>query len=541
MSSSPLAAMHPAPVQAWGQHRKMRSPTINMRNTLLLTEPDYFSDQQVRGSSPSLSLAADLSENFRIDNEASPRFPTPRRALFPRNAGTRAYVTTTPPHQKDSSPMSISMEDAMEVDMTPIPEKRACSTVVEIISPTPMQSPGDEMMMESPIPPSRQGNTLEAPKLFAENRRRAGLRRPSLTKTKGYTTSTLLTRGSMDGPSTSQPLRLGQSPNMTLGECFEGSPPRSQSATTPCRGGAGSRSKTLFAGLSNSRDIRTGTPVSQHSRRPSNPTTRSRRRCQRARSMYDNVEDLDKSDDSLGQSGDEGDMEMDDDEWNKRLPHFFDIAASEYLPRMSADTFVDLMDGKFNDPFDQKLVVDCRFEYEYEGGHIDGAINYWDHELMMKHLFQVPLQGRTLLILHCEFSAHRAPLMARAIREFDRELRKGDSPKLLYPHVFVLDGGYHAFFKQYRSRCYPQGYIEMNDPKHLNTCERQMDRVSAFKKGGKRKGLNRAQTYAFGVRDAMVLDDSPTGPPRRVEHQSPIRMIGNSPILGRSPRRFASY
>lgn len=74
------------------------------------SKPDYFSVKGVHGSSPTASLAADLSQNFRIDNDAryvpaskppvllgerhstndscscgSPRFPTPRRALFTTN------------------------------------------------------------------------------------------------------------------------------------------------------------------------------------------------------------------------------------------------------------------------------------------------------------------------------------------------------------------------------------------------------------------------------------------------------------------------
>lgn len=34
------------------------------------SKPDYFNIKGVNGSSPTASLAADLSQNFRIDNEA---------------------------------------------------------------------------------------------------------------------------------------------------------------------------------------------------------------------------------------------------------------------------------------------------------------------------------------------------------------------------------------------------------------------------------------------------------------------------------------
>ena len=61
---------------------------------------DYFSLKPLRGSSPTASLAADLSQNFHIDqryyslciitvkcttNDFSPQLPTPRRSLFSSN------------------------------------------------------------------------------------------------------------------------------------------------------------------------------------------------------------------------------------------------------------------------------------------------------------------------------------------------------------------------------------------------------------------------------------------------------------------------
>jgi M-phase inducer tyrosine phosphatase len=65
------------------------------------TNPDYFAIGPVRGSSPTASLAADLSQNFHIDMRCvrmcvlalmtanlileSPQLPTPRRSLFTSN------------------------------------------------------------------------------------------------------------------------------------------------------------------------------------------------------------------------------------------------------------------------------------------------------------------------------------------------------------------------------------------------------------------------------------------------------------------------
>jgi M-phase inducer tyrosine phosphatase len=227
------------------------------------------------------------------------------------------------------------------------------------------------------------------------------------------------------------------------------------------------------------------------------------------------------------------------------LPHFFPEGQNDSIPRISRSTMLEVLDGKFGEHFDQKMVIDCRFEYEYDGGHINGAINYNDKELLSTHLFQTPMNGRTLLIFHCEYSAHRAPIMARHIRAADRCANAEHYPKLTYPEVYILDGGYSGFFSEHRDRCYPQAYVEMDDADHVQTCEREMGRLRQKKE---RKGLNRAATFAFGTHSPSV-QDSPTQPTRRNSRESPINnimmtMLGASPILGNdrsTTRRMASY
>lgn len=223
------------------------------------------------------------------------------------------------------------------------------------------------------------------------------------------------------------------------------------------------------------------------------------------------------------------------------LPHFFGEDQNDNIPRINRETFVDLMQGKYSDSYDQRVVVDCRFEYEYDGGHINGAINYNDKELLARHLFNTPMTGKTLLVFHCEYSAHRAPMMARHIRSEDRTINAEFYPRLSYPEVYILDGGYSEFFNEHRDLCYPQAYVEMGAEEHAFTCERELGKLQQ-----KRKGLGRAKTFAFGHRESMV-DASPTAlprAPRASSHMSPCMMLGNSPILGndRSPaRRMASY
>ncbi|KAK8148269.1 cell division cycle- protein [Beauveria asiatica] len=95
-ASSPLAALHrPMPAPSWGARDIFRShhsfvgpvasAALSLREQLQRGTSDYFGSNDLRGSSPAASLAADLSQNFRLDSEASPHFPTPRRALFTAN------------------------------------------------------------------------------------------------------------------------------------------------------------------------------------------------------------------------------------------------------------------------------------------------------------------------------------------------------------------------------------------------------------------------------------------------------------------------
>jgi hypothetical protein len=98
-----------------------------------------------------------------------------------------------------------------------------------------------------------------------------------------------------------------------------------------------------------------------------------------------------------------------------KLPHFFsedEDASKVNLPRISHETLVSVLDGGYNHVYDQTLVIDCRFEYEYNGGHIQGAKNYNDKEQLKKELFSgLPPPANTLIIFHCEYSKHRAPMM----------------------------------------------------------------------------------------------------------------------------------
>lgn len=220
-----------------------------------------------------------------------------------------------------------------------------------------------------------------------------------------------------------------------------------------------------------------------------------------------------------------------------KLPHFIPEDRADSLPRIDKSTLLELMDGKFNDHFDNVLIIDCRFEYEYEGGHITGALNYNDKDRLAGELFSAP-QARTALVLHCEYSAHRAPIMAKYLRHQDRAINVDTYPNLTYPDMYILDGGYSSFFAEHRSFCFPQNYVEMSAKEHEFACERGLGKVK------QRSKLNRAQTFAFGEHSPQ-MEDSPTGRCRLGDNDR-NRYLGSpfsqSPVPARTPgRRMLSY
>ncbi|KAK3694359.1 hypothetical protein B0T22DRAFT_68926 [Podospora appendiculata] len=584
-TSSPLAALRPGPA-SFGGRRDMFGPhlvpntlgagsltmqDVRERFSFQRSHGDYFNLKTIRGSSPAASLAADLSQNFKLNDSSSPLFPTPRRALFttatmmeaiegrgkrgrlrvlPRDAcidNCPEYVTT-PPLPASSSPGHADM-----MDMSPLPHKAPFVAQIEIQSPTPHLSPADESMLEFPAPASRQ-SSLEPPKGVVAERKRLGLRRPSLNRTKGYSTGAIPSRlQSVESQLPPlPPFRFGgdtpfesPSPSLSLSECFADSPPqqrRPQSANSPCPSAiATTRVKSQFASLNNMGGVRNGSPINNHARRTSNPFTRPRKQYRRSLSMFESPGDVmkPKQEEAMPPTGLQSVIDIEEPH-EPILPHFFPEGQNDSIPRISRETMLSVLDNKYGDSFSHKMIIDCRFEYEYEGGHIDGAINYNDKELLATHLFRTPMEGRTLIIFHCEYSAHRAPIMARHIRAEDRNTNAEFYPKLTYPEVYILEGGYSGFFEEHRDRCYPQAYVEMNAAEHVNTCEREMGRLRQTRRGG----LGRAQTYAFGQED-RTGEDSPTAPGRVSSRDcESMDMIGASPSIGNERafgRRMVSF
>ncbi|GAB1301552.1 M-phase inducer phosphatase 3 [Apodemus speciosus] len=127
-----------------------------------------------------------------------------------------------------------------------------------------------------------------------------------------------------------------------------------------------------------------------------------------------------------------------------------------------------LLSGKFQSEIERFYIIDCRYPYEYLGGHILGALNLHSpkelHEFFLrKPVVPLDLRKRVIIVFLCEFSSERGPRMCRSLREKDRALNQ--YPALYYPELYILKGGYRDFFPEYMELCEPQNYCPML---HLN-------------------------------------------------------------------------
>ena len=119
-----------------------------------------------------------------------------------------------------------------------------------------------------------------------------------------------------------------------------------------------------------------------------------------------------------------------------------------------------LLSGEYNHVVEKYTIIDCRYPYEFKGGQIEGAKNIYTHEgihseFMKNDQHKKPCEAphkRNILIFHCEFSSERGPKMSRFLRKNDREANKECYPSLHYPEVYLLEGGYKAFYKTHQVR-----------------------------------------------------------------------------------------
>lgn len=156
--------------------------------------------------------------------------------------------------------------------------------------------------------------------------------------------------------------------------------------------------------------------------------------------------------------------------------------------RISGDTLCRLMSGEYSDKIHHYMIIDCRYNYEYNGGHIRGAVN-----IQHKHVIQQFYESNRdqlkniAIIFHCEFSQKRGPDTCKLLRELDRNYNThilSQYTNLHCPNICVLHDGYKLFHANYPQYCTPNTqlntlYIPMIDGNYIHQWKQQEDERNA--------------------------------------------------------------
>lgn len=163
-------------------------------------------------------------------------------------------------------------------------------------------------------------------------------------------------------------------------------------------------------------------------------------------------------------------MSLDTNLRQMKLEEFFPQKKStkseaEILPKLessigmntiSPSTLASILKNEL--PLNKFVILDCRFDYEYEGGHIEGAVHIKDTEALLEFLEGKDWESSPIII-HCEFSQLRGPNMLKWLRNHDRSQNIENYPNLYYPELYLMQGGYAGFFKEFPEFCVPSQYV----------------------------------------------------------------------------------
>ncbi|KFD52722.1 hypothetical protein M514_06378 [Trichuris suis] len=178
------------------------------------------------------------------------------------------------------------------------------------------------------------------------------------------------------------------------------------------------------------------------------------------------------------------------------------------LISIEAAVLAQLIDGTYS-TVSKYSIIDCRYPYEYDGGHIVGAVNIYTkeklHEVMLDRKELRLSESREIVIFYCEYSQERGPRMSRYLRAMDRRMNVANYPKLHYPEIYLLDGGYKNFYPQHMNYCEPKDYVPMLHKDHVAEL---------------RKFRTKSKSWTSGLSDAALAGATTRRrPSRRTELQ----------------------
>ncbi|KAL7720731.1 protein-tyrosine-phosphatase [Entamoeba marina] len=126
------------------------------------------------------------------------------------------------------------------------------------------------------------------------------------------------------------------------------------------------------------------------------------------------------------------------------------------------------------------IIFDCRYDYEYKGGHIEGAELCPNQQELQYQFFKKKVEN-VIIVFHCEYSVNRAPYQWQQFRCMDRQVNEQNYPLLWYPNIFVLRGGYREFHEQYPELC--GGYVKMINKQQTRRNQTDSFQVKYYRRG----------------------------------------------------------
>ena len=156
---------------------------------------------------------------------------------------------------------------------------------------------------------------------------------------------------------------------------------------------------------------------------------------------------------------------------------FYYIGNETGLPTITPKRLIELITNYQKEGYDDLIIIDARYDFEFRGGRIRGAINIRSIAQLVG-IYERYLEQNVVIIFYCEYSQCRSPCLFRQFRNLDRS--KHQHLELAYPHVYLLDGGYKKFFAEYHEYC-RGGYTKMRDKEYVSNGELKQAH-SAFKK-----------------------------------------------------------
>lgn len=85
------------------------------------------------------------------------------------------------------------------------------------------------------------------------------------------------------------------------------------------------------------------------------------------------------------------------------------------LKSISCHVLAQVLNGHYKNVIESVVIVDCRYPYEFEGGHIQTAMNLYTQEQVLNSFVSNNSNDpetnskRQIMIFHCEFSSERGP------------------------------------------------------------------------------------------------------------------------------------